>query len=438
MATSSGSVLQGDCPKHGSSSGRCLTIYPGTQSFYCFHCGAGGDVIGLVEFYNNCDHRTAVNYLAERCGMPPLGSGNRSQEDQARFETERQEERLVQEMLTEATRFYHEKLADFPQVKDHLLTHYGFSEAIIEEHQIGFAPPAVDALVKHLSQFQQYDNHLFLTSLVLGFPAKPPVDYFQGRIIFPYWHNGKVVFMKGRAMAGLTPVNVFECYTDKEGNLKQDAQGQPEFKKYKALMTYNPENDDRKSLSRFVQNTIMGMDSIRGAKEIIITEGAPDLISALDKGFAAISPVTTRFSDHDIERLEELTRHAEAIYLINDNEENQAGRKGAIKTGVFLTKSGRNVFLVELPRPIGLTKIDLNEYLRDHSADDLRKLMEESKSVLEVLIEELPQNFLKAHPKIQTDIAPILTGLEGGVLEYYVEQLTEKDWDTQSGDHGGN
>ncbi len=33
----SGSVVQGDCPKHESSSGRCLTIYRYTQSFYCFH-----------------------------------------------------------------------------------------------------------------------------------------------------------------------------------------------------------------------------------------------------------------------------------------------------------------------------------------------------------------------------------------------------------------
>ncbi len=281
------------------------------------------------------DHRSAVNYLADSCGMPRLGAGILAQEDQQKFEAGRQEEILVLEMLTEAARFYHGKLADFPQVKNHLLTHYGFSEAIIEEHQIGFAPPDGDALYKHLSQSQEYANNLFLTGLMLGSSNKPPVDFFQGRITFPYWHNGKVVFMKARAMAGLTPVNEHECYTDKEGNLKQDAEGHPEYIKYKALMTHDPKDENRKYLSRFVLNTIMGMDSIRGAKEIIITEGAPDLISALDKGFPAISPVTTRFSYHDIERLAELTRHAEAIYLINDNEDNRAGYEGRSRLRPF-------------------------------------------------------------------------------------------------------
>ena len=320
----SGSYSQGDCPKHGSSGGRCLTIYPYTQSFYCLNCHQRGDVINLVELYKGVDHRSAVNYLANKCAMPPLGSGNMSQEELDKLEAERKEERLVQDILTEATHFYHKKLADFSVVEQHLLNHYGFSKEIIEEHQIGFAPPAGDALYKHLCQ-SKYANNLFITSLILGSSGRPPVDYFQGRIIFPYWHNGKVVFMKAWALAGLTPVNPYECYKDKGGNPKHDVHGQPEYIKYKGLMTYNPEDDKRKCLSKFIQNTIMGMDSIRGAKEIVVTEGAPDLISALDKGFHAISPVTTRFSDHDIERLAELTRHAEAIYLINDNEDNQAG-----------------------------------------------------------------------------------------------------------------
>ena len=49
-------------------------------------------------------------------------------------------------------------------------------------------------------------------------------------------------------------------------------------------------------------------------------------------------------------------------------------------------RRGGNVFLVELPRPDGVEKIDLNEYLKDHTADDLRKLMSEAKSVVDILI----------------------------------------------------
>ena len=47
----SGSCYQGDCPKHGSTHGVCLVIWPKVQGFMCYHCGAKGDVIDLVMLY---------------------------------------------------------------------------------------------------------------------------------------------------------------------------------------------------------------------------------------------------------------------------------------------------------------------------------------------------------------------------------------------------
>ena len=148
-----------------------------------------------------------------------------------------------------------------------------------------------------------------------------------------------------------------------------DDKGKPLYIKYKKLLTHNSENSMRMNISKFIQNdTFMGEDTIRGEKEIIITEGAPDWVSAVDKGFAAISPVTTRFREEDHEKLAELTSGAESIYIVNDNEENQAGLNGALKTAKYLTRKGKNVFLVELTRPAGVTKIDLNEYFLNHTA----------------------------------------------------------------------
>lgn len=76
-------------------------------------------------------------------------------------------------------------------------------------------------------------------------------------------------------------------------------------------------------------------------------------MSAIDHGFAAVSPVTTRFKHDEIEKLYQLTRNAKSIYLINDNEENKAGYEGAVDTAKYLTGKGKNRFLVELPRPSG-------------------------------------------------------------------------------------
>jgi len=95
-------------------------------------------------------------------------------------------------------------------------------------------------------------------------------------------------------------------------------------------------------------------------------------------------------------------------------------------TGKYLTKAGRKVFLVELPRPDGGDKIDLNEYLVNHTADDLRELMKISKTVLDLLIEDLAEDFPKALATIKADIAPILAELDGGILEHYINAVRKK------------
>ena len=424
--TRSGSCLQGTCPRHGSSSGKCLSIWPRTQSFNCFHCGEGGDVINLVQLYRRCDHVTAVNFLADKAGMPRLHAETLSPEDQARLQAEHEERTLVEDMLTESGNFYHSQLEKYPDIREHLENHYGFSPELVAEQLIGYAPhDQENPLAEHLQGIERFKDKLHLCGLFIVYSGTIQ-DSFMGRIIFPYWKNGKIVYMAARATAH-TPVTPYECYTNADGEIKRDARGNPEYIKYKKLRTHDPDNTSRQYISRFIQNdTFIGEDTARGAKEIIITEGIPDVLSAIDHGFAAISPATTSFRESDHEKLLELTRYADAIYIINDNEKNRAGEIGALKTGKRLAAVGKNVFLVELPRPEGRDKIDLNEYLKENKAAVLRKLMDESKTVIERLIDELPENPIRAIPDIKQEIAPLLKGFDPAIRECYADLIKRK------------
>ena len=335
-----------------------LVIWPGVQGFRCYHCGESGDVIDLVTLYKKCDHKAAVNFLADRVGLPHLGDDHLSPEEKAKRQAETDEENLLHDMLAAAAKWYHERLGDFPVILDHLRYHYGFSQEIIDELQIGFAPLAksdssvTSDLAAYLDRNPKFKGRLALSGLfIFSSPQGPLWDYFKGRIVFPYWKNGKVVNMIARATS-LTPVDQYECYADKDGKMKTDTNGRAEYIKYKKLRRQDPADEKRKHISKFIgAETFMGTDSIRGAKEIIITEGAPDWASAVDHGFAAISPVTTNFREEDLEKLAHLTGNADAVYLINDNEENKAGLKGALKTGKYLASKGRNVFLVNFLDP---------------------------------------------------------------------------------------
>lgn len=429
-----GSYWQGECPAHGSKQGTCLVIWPKIQAWKCFHCGEKGDVINLVMLFKRCDHKTAVAYLAKRAGIPLWGGKELSAEEIAQREKDLKEKILLEDMLTAAAHWFHEQLKQYPQIKQHLNNHYGFSDEIIEELKIGFAPPRASNptitsdLAKHLESIPGFKGKLSLCSLFnFQNPSGPYWEYFKGRIIFPYWKGGKVVNMIARATV-LTPEDKHECYTGKDGvAIKKDEHGKSEYIKYKKLRTHIPNDEKRKHISRFINaDAFMGEDSIRGEDEVIITEGAPDFVSAVDKGFACISPVTTNIREKDFEKLEILTRSAKHIFIINDNEDNLAGYIGALKTGKYLTKKGRNVFLVKLPMPQGSNKIDLNEYLKDHTAAELKAEMEKAKSVLQILIDELPQDYLKAQPDIQEHIAPMLIDMDEGKLQHFIKLISKK------------
>ena len=427
----SGNAWQGECPLHNSSGGKCFVIWPGIQGFKCYHCDASGDVINLVSLYKRCDHAAAVNFLADRVGMPHLsGVSGLSAEEQALREAEAKEEALVYDMLTAAAEWYHLQLKNYPDIVDHLHNHYGFSPEIVDELKIGFSPPGTSDpgipsdLALHLGSTAGFKGNLVKSGLfTFSMPDGALWDYFKGRIVFPFWKNGKVVNVIARATT-ITPVDPYECYVEKDGNVKTDAGGQPMYVKYKKLRRNDLSDEKKKHISKFIgTETFMGSDSIRGAKQVIITEGAPDWVSAVDHGFAAISPVTTNFRDEDLEKLAHSTAGADAVYIINDNEDNQAGLTGALKTGKYLTGQGRKVFLVELPKPEGVSKIDLNEYLRDHTADDLRELMKSAKSILDTMIDGLPADFVKAQPILKVEILPLLLGHDESICAHYLDKI---------------
>ena len=224
-----------------------------------------------------------------------------------------------------------------------------------------------------------------------------------------------------------TPANKYECLGNKDGNVKKDENGIPEYIKYKKLRTHDHNDKQRQYISKALNdNSLLGESCVRGAKKIIVTEGVPDFISAIDKGFAALSPATTSFREKDIKKIIELTKHANEIYIINDNEKNGAGFKGAMKTGFELMKAGLKAFIVKLPLEENKTKIDLNEYLKNHTAGDLEKLMDSSESVIDILIRSMSEDYIKATKLIGDYLAPILKTFESGVYKHYVKKIADK------------
>jgi len=401
----SGDVIYVDCPRHDSISHRSFTIDRKKQCWYCFGCGIGGDVLHFVEFIQSGvvtkngsgqmpdSHRSARDYLADKAGLPPLSKWNLSQEQIGEIEKRRSEEELVFGILTEITALYHQKFLSNAEAQAAFRAQYGISDETIKSLQIGYADN--DGLPAHLKE-KKYKPRDIAKTGCFNFDHQDNMHpVFRNRYIFPYWKQGRVVYLAGRK-------SPFTEDTEYENA------------KYKKLPL---PNDQRKYISHCISNRhFFNEDALLTQSEfVVITEGVTDCISLMERGFTAFSPVTNNFSDSDLEKLYNLTRRFGRIYVCQDNEPSEAGFKGAMKTAHYLEARGLKVYVLNLPlgekqiqaraRRAELppdapkkiveelkqdSKIDVNEYFLTHTADDFREALKTAKTPIHYGIEAIP------------------------------------------------
>ena len=154
-----GRTLTGLCPFHNEKT-PSFVVYPDTQSFYCFGCGAAGDVISFVRKYNNLGYVETVKQLASRAGMPlPEEDDKESRARQRLLEINRCAARYFYEQLNARTpeaalarRYWREKR--------------GLSDAAIRRFGLGYAPEDFTGLLHYLRRLGFSEEELEHSGLV--------------------------------------------------------------------------------------------------------------------------------------------------------------------------------------------------------------------------------------------------------------------------------
>lgn len=287
-----GRILTGLCPFHSEKT-PSFTVYPETQSYYCFGCGSGGDVITFIKNIENLDYIESVRYLAERVGMSmPQEKLNSDLYEKRRrmFEANRL-----------AARFFHAALYS-PEGEAGLqyLHNRGLTDATIRKFGLGYAPAGWDKLRNFMrkqgfTDLELYEANLLRMSDKNG--KKHYYDAFVDRAMFPVLDlRGNVLAFSGRALTS----DAQRKYVNTSDTLI--------YKKGENIFALN-----------FAKKTAQDF--------LILCEGNLDVISLHQAGFDnAVAGLGTALTEHQVALL---SRYTGAVYLCYDADE--AGQKAAQK-----------------------------------------------------------------------------------------------------------
>ena len=330
-----GRNLVGLCPFHGEKTAS-FNLYPETNSFYCFGCGAGGDVITFIKRIENLDYIDAIKLLADRSGMkmPEM----RQENDQ----TSRLRMRIL-EANREAARLYHAALYR-PEGKVALDYYHsrGYTDATIKHFGLGFAPPGWDYLLKGLRQKGFKDEELVAAFLAAKGRNGGLYDVFRNRVMIPIIDiRGNVVGFGGRVLDDSKPK-----YINTEGTLA--------FSKSRNLFALN-----------FAKNA---------GRELNLCEGYMDVIAMHQAGFTnTVAALGTSFPE---EQMQLIARYADRINLIFDAD--GAGQKATRRAIENLRRTGLDVRVVTIPNGK-----DPDEYIKNNGAAAFKLLLDRSANAVE-------------------------------------------------------
>lgn len=376
-----GATLVGLCPFHNEKT-PSFTVYPATQSFYCFGCGAGGDAITFVKKIENLDYLDAVKTLAQRAGLQMPQEGFDDSLSKRR--------RRILEMNREAARFYHSVLLS-PEGKVGYDYYIGraLSAATINHFGLGFAPNQWDALLKHMRAKGYQPTELVDAGLARK-GQKGYYDNFRNRVMTPIIDvRGNVIAFGGRVLDDSKPkyINTGDTLV---------------YKKTNELFALNFAKDSKEDA-------------------LILCEGYMDVIAMHQAGFTnAVAGCGTALTTEQV-RL--ISRYAKEVILTYDADE--AGQKALQKA---MTLFDQTDVKVRIPALVGGK--DPDEIIRTYGRDKFKGMLEGASNETEFRLLALRRQYNLATTQGKIDFIggalQILATLPPVEQDLYVSRLSEE------------
>ncbi|MFA5751265.1 MAG: DNA primase [Candidatus Paceibacterota bacterium] len=395
-----GANYKAKCPFHNEKT-PSFFVSPSRESYYCFGCGAKGDIFTFVEQFEGLDFKGALTLLAKRAGVS-LSMWKREDNVESSLL-----DRLYK-VMEEAERYFFEELKNQKEAKDYLKKR-GITNKTIEDFRIGFAKNDWHCLYNHLKE-KFSDEEIEKAGLIKKSEKSSEggniyYDRFRSRIMFPIRDSsGRVVAFSGRIFP----------HNDKEGKYI-NSPATPIFKKSSVLYGIDK-----------------AKDSIRKNDFSIVVEGQFDLLMSHQAGFRnTVATLGTALTDKDTEENDKannfgiIKRISQNIVFVFDSD--KAGFMASQRAAITALSYDMNVKGADIGE--GLDPADL---ILQKGVDAWRSVIRNAKHIIEFLLEKYTSDFssndsLKTKMEIENKIIPFLMFIENPVKKsHFISIISHK------------
>lgn len=369
-----GSTYFGLCPFHNEKTGS-FSVSPNKQMYYCFGCGAGGNVFSFLMQYENATFPEAVKMLADRAGikLPEI-------EMTAEMKKQASEKATLLEINKEAAKYFYYALRSdkgkvgYDYFKGRMLT-----DETMKSWGLGYSNKYSDDLVKYLKS-KGYTEDLIVKAGLASFDEIHGThDKFWNRVMFPIQDvNHRVIGFGGRVMG----------------------QGEPKYL-----------NSPETSIFDKSRN-LYGLNFARSSKKghIILCEGYMDVISMHQAGFSeAVASLGTAFTSGQANILKRFTDN---VILSYDSD--GAGTKAALRAIGILKEVGLTGKVLDL-KPYK----DPDEFIKNLGAEAFEERIKNARNAFYFEIDTLAKNYNLNDPEEKTkfhrEIATRLCGFSDDI-----------------------
>lgn len=381
-----GSNYFGLCPFHNEKS-PSFSVSPGKQMYYCFGCGAGGNVITFLMEYENQTFPEAVRTLAKRAGIALPEADDSKEARQA----DSRRAKLLEINKEAAKYFYYQLRTERGSVGMEYLRKRELSDETMNHFGLGYANKYSNDLIQYLKS-KGYSEDLIRDAGLCNVDEKHGMyDKFWNRVMFPIQDiNHRVIGFGGRVMGD----------------------GKPKY-----LNSPETEIFDK-------SRNLYGLNFARTSRKgnVILCEGYMDVIAMHQAGFTqAVASLGTAFTSGQASLLR---RYANEILLSYDSD--GAGVNAALRAIGILKEAGMTGRVINL-KPYK----DPDEFIKALGGEEFQKRLDHAENSFFFELRQLQKNYDLSDPEQKTafhrEIArKLCTFSEEVERENYIEAVAQK------------